>query len=169
MKKLILSTALILTSITAFSQKTENFNFGKYPAKIQKHKKAPLKNLSNPVTKSYAQISKDLYKSTNVNFGGHYVLLNIGSTNYETSAVLADIKTGQVYNIPENKEAFSPEAIYKCLNEQIFITKPNSNLLVLHNFDGGEFNSPKRNYYLWNDKTKKFKLLKTEKLTCKNE
>ncbi|MGX9987516.1 hypothetical protein [Soonwooa purpurea] len=169
MKKLIFSLALIFTSITAFCQKTSNFDFEKYPVKVQKSKKAPLKNLSNSVTKTYSQMSKELYNNTNVNFGGHYILLNIGSTNYETSAVLADINTGKIYDIPENSEVFSPEAVFKCLNEETFITKPNSNLLILNNFTNGQYDKPVRNQYIWNDKTKKFKLIKSEKIVCKNE
>lgn len=169
MNKLFLSSVLIFASNIVFSQNIDNFDFEKYPAKSQNTEKKPLKNQSHSLTKSYAEISKSLYETSDVNFGGHYIVLNIGSTNYETSAVLADVSTGRIYDIPENKEPFSPEAISKCLDEETFITKPTSTLLIVNNFTDGQFDKPVKNYYSWNEKTKKFKLLKTEKLTCKTD
>ena len=100
MNKLFLSSVLIFASNIAFSQNTDNFDFEKYPAKTQNTEKKPLKNQSHPLTKSYAEISKSLYETSDVNFGGHYIVLNMGSTNYETSAVLADVCTGRIYDIP---------------------------------------------------------------------
>lgn len=167
MKKLSLAVVLIFSFNLTFSQNTNNFDFERYPTKTEKVKKKPLKNLSHPLTQSYAQLSKSLYENSDVNFGGHYIVLNIGSTDYETSAVLADMNTGKIYDIPENKEPFSPDATLKCLNEETFITRPNSNLLIINNFVEGEFDKPVKNYYSWNEKTKKFKLLKTENIKCK--
>ncbi|WP_312323635.1 hypothetical protein, partial [Soonwooa sp.] len=145
--------------------------FDKHPAKIQIIKKAKLKNLSNPLTKSYATMAKGIYESNDINFAGHYILLEIGNTTHETSAVIADVKTGLVYDIPENNEPYSPDAVMRCLEDdnEAINTKANSNLLVINNFKDGEFTQPVRNEYLWNDITKKFKLIKSTKLKCTNK
>ncbi len=169
MKKIFINVTLVFATLTISAQtkKSEgNFNFTKYPAKIQKiNNKASLENLSNPLTKSYSTASKEQYKNSKINFAGHYILIENGD-GYESNAVIADVKTGKIYNIPENKEPFSANFTFQCLNQQPLIYKSNSNLLVINNFEGGESEKPIRNYYVWNDTTKKFKKIKSETLKC---
>ena len=169
MKKIIVATLIVAFFSSTFAQNKSNFDFNKYPAKVMtSKKKAPLKNLTNPLTKTYSTDSKRWYNGGEVDFAGHYILIQTGD-GYESNAVIADVKTGTIYNIPENDNSFTNESTIKCLNEDALNYKADSNLLVIHNFVGDESDKPVRNQYVWNDKTKKFKKIKSEKLSCNKE
>jgi len=123
------------------------------------------------LTKSYATESKKMYYGRSPNFGGHYILIEIGDGS-ESKAVIADINTGKIYDTPDNygDDFLYSNDVYYCIKQNAIHNEKYSNLLVINK--GGYYNEDKtvnRNYYLWNDKTKTFKKIKSENQKCLKE
>ena len=105
------------------------------------------------------------------NFAGKYAILYWEAGMGTTQGVIVDYTTGNVYDAPINDET----AFIGCFDEEklkqfsenlgsnkVFFKKE-SNLLVLRSCDEFDNNGIIYRFYVWEEKNKRFNLLKIEK------
>lgn len=124
---------------------------------------------SNSFTKQYKTRVTELYKNAEVNFSGKYTVIYWDAGMGSTLGTLIDCSNGIAYDIPINDET----AFIGCFDEnklkifesifgsQKVFFKKESNLLVLRSCDDND--GIIFRFYIWNEDTKKFTLIKIEK------
>ena len=126
---------------------------------------------SNGFVKQYKSRVTALYKNAKVNFSGKYTIIYWDAGMGTTQGSLIDCSNGKAYDIPINDET----AFIGCFDEnklksfeknfgsqKVFFTKE-SNLLVLRSCDEYNNDGIIFRFYIWNEDSKKFTLLKIEK------
>jgi hypothetical protein len=170
MKAKLLFLPFILMSMSIYSQTHQNIDFNNYKTEITKSKKESLKKYKKyqpyyPKDYYYQPDIVQMYNDAEINFGGQYIIIEHGRTNYEISAFMVDSLTGKIYDLPDSENGFGPESILRCTDAPALDYHPNSNLLIINQyFEENEVPFSKK--YLWDKNSKKFKLLTTEKIKC---
>lgn len=162
MKKSLFFILLLLFSYNAFAQKTPTFK--QYAVKVEKAKAKKINFASHKRAKTFRTNLSNALKE-GVNFAGHYVLASWGcGTNCGDHGII-DARTGNVY-FPEELEGIGIgfcEIDYENIEPVAF--KPDSRLLVLSGFKGGDLSSENAScgiyYFEWTGT--KLKQLKFEK------
>lgn len=162
MKKCLFFILLTLFSYNAFAQKTPTFR--QYAAKVEKTKAKKINFASHKRAKTFRTNLSNALKE-GVNFAGHYILASWGcGTNCNDGGII-DARTGNVY-FPKELEGIGIgfcEIDYETVEPLAF--KPDSRLLVLSGFKGGDLNSEKSScgiyYFEWTGTA--FKQVKFEK------
>ncbi|MEP6903452.1 MAG: hypothetical protein ABJA66_17125 [Actinomycetota bacterium] len=150
MKKLLFFIFLMLFSFNAFAQKTPLFK--QYASKVEKVKVQKVNFASHKRAKTFRTNLSNALKE-GVNFAGHFILATWGcGTNCSDSGII-DARTGNVY-FPKELEGIGIgfcEIDYE--NTEPLAFKPDSRLLVLSGFKGGDLNSEKTScgiyYFEW--------------------
>lgn len=150
MKKLLFFILLMLFSFNAFAQKTPSFR--QYSSKIEKAKTKAIDFSSHKRARTFRTNLTNALKD-GVNFAGHYVLATWGcGTNCSDSGII-DARNGRVY-FPKELGGIGIgfcEIDYENVEPLAF--KPDSRLLVLSGFKGGDLNSEKTScgiyYFEW--------------------
>jgi hypothetical protein len=111
------------------------------------HQKAPIRYSSNPLAKQFKTRITKTYKSTGVNFGGHYCFVDWGCGSPCQQSVLVDVNTGIVYDAPDGSLGY--------------LFKRNSRMIIVNPLDSAEFYLINVGYeqpliYIWSEKSKKF-------------
>lgn len=148
----------------------ENISFNDFQAEITKSIKKPLLNFkSNRSAREYKTKIVEAYKNTRVNFGGRYILLSWNAGMGTSKGFMVDCQNGNILDIPvddstSSMSCFSDESIeefnHKYGDKKIFYTR-SSNLLITRECDEFEDKSIKYHFFVFNQATKKFKVLKT--------
>jgi len=154
---------------------SKDLGFDKFPTNnnLAAIRKAKLNINSNQFTKTYKSRVSEFYKDAEINFSGKYSLIFWDIGMGQTQGILIDCITGNAFDTPINDGI----AFNGCFNEdklkiytkyfgddKVFCRKE-SNLLVLRSCDEYEQNSIVFHFYLWEEETKQFKLLKIEKIS----
>lgn len=164
MKQLFL-TSLLLCSYLSYGQSVEGFDLSLYPAEpIAINKKSPVKWSTNPYKNRKKEI-KEGYELGEISFAGKYitVLWNKGKDTVE--GVMIDPRSGNIYKLP-----FTPSnTSNKCQEEDDIFDRylflPNSRALVTSVCTKKVQKDTKKiyqtfYYYIWNEASKKFSLIK---------
>ncbi len=167
MKQLCL-IGLILCTYFSYGQSVEGFDLSKYPSELKTiKKKSPLKWSTNPFKNRIKEI-KEGYEIGEISFAGNYitVLWNKGKDTVEGAMI--DPRNGIIYKLPispsntlnhcqEEEDVFDRYLFLP--NSRVFVTsvctkKTEKGLTKVHQLFY---------FYLWNEDTKKFSLIKTQK------
>lgn len=170
MKKILLPLLIFsLANLSAHAETMAGYSFEKYPAKVYTGKKAPLK-LGD--WKMFKTRLKDAHADGKVGFGGNYIVSLWGCGTGCLSGAMIDKRTGKIYGLPIGEETPSDfgcsyEFDNPLENERV-IFYPNSRLFISRNCESEQIGDS--NQYIekfsflvnvWDEKTKKFKLIKT--------
>ncbi|MCZ2084340.1 MAG: hypothetical protein LC112_08695 [Flavobacteriales bacterium] len=171
MKTNLIFLPFLLISMSLSSQTQQKIDFSNFKTKIVKSKKANLKKHKKyqskyPKDYYYQPDIVQIYKDSEINFGGQYIIIEHGRTNYEISAFMVDSLTGKIYNLPDSENGFAPESILRCTDDPALDYQPNSNLLIINQYFD-ESGIPLSKKYLWDKNSLKFKLLQTDKINCR--
>ena len=166
-KFFILSMFFLATNYI-YSQTEAGYKFSEYPAKKIEKTKAKINYSSNSTGSSFKTQIKEQYKNGKVDFGGHYITITWGAGAGLTVGAMVDIIDGKIYDLPLSEENSYRGTHHRENNNILY--KPNSNLFICYS----SLNSEKEGYvnlnysiYKWNDKAKKFSLIKTKEITEK--
>ncbi|MFD1134006.1 hypothetical protein [Psychrobacter sanguinis] len=177
MKKLVACLCFSLACMsTSHAETIAGYSFEKYPAKIYKGKKAPLK-LGE--WNSFRTRLKAAHKDSEINFAGNYIVTTWGCGTSCVSGAMIDKRTGKVYDIPlgETEEGLTPyESGMECVadgaeldDDERLAFYPNSRLFITRNCEGEKVNETTGKQLItyhvniWDEKTKTFKLKKVNK------
>ena len=162
--KVSLTILLLLLLNTLFAQTIEGVKYESYPAKVSNAKKSKIDYASHPKGKLFKTAITEEYNANSVNFGGHYICTFWGAGQGMTGGVMADILTGKLYSLPLTSDNSYRQTYYN-ENKNIF-NQANSNLFVCYRNEPSAKDPNLVNlyyhFYEWNDKTKKFTLLKKQ-------
>lgn len=174
-KKIVLISICFLTNYN-YSQSFKDYSFENYKTgKIKPKTKAKINYSSNPTATSYKTRIKNKYKTGKINFASFYIAVTWGCGTGCASGAMVDTRDGKVYDLPINETTY----FYGCdLDEDFVLYKDFSNLFIsIYCTEVGIENSD--DYYLektyfineWNEKEKKFNLIKTikERKTTENK
>lgn len=161
--------SLLILSLPAQAKSVAGFDFNDYPAKIYTGKKAPLKLGDWQIFRKRLKWAHDDGK---INFAGNYIVSLWGCGAGCLSGAMVDKRTGNVYDIPIGEETpydfGCSYEIGNTLEDERLVFYPNSRLFISRNCESkqvGNSNQYIEKYTffinLWNEKTKKFKLIKT--------
>jgi hypothetical protein len=163
--KTILMIATIHLCMITNAQNFGNYNFSNYPAAVTNGKKATLILASNKLGKTFkTRISQD-YKTSKVNFAGHYIVIDI----FKRGGAMVDVNNGKIYDFPDGSDvgmgcddSFEyPEATHK-----------NSKMVVFsacsQNMQDEKYNDIVYSIYIWDEANKRFSNVKEIKKTVKN-
>ena len=182
MKKLVACLCFSLACMsTSHAETIAGYSFEKYPAKIYKGKKAPLK-LGE--WSSFRTRLKAAHKDGEINFAGNYIVTTWGCGTSCVSGAMIDKRSGKVYGIPlgeietetEDEDGVTPyESGMECVadgfeldDDERLAFYPNSRLFITRNCKGVKVNETTGKqlltYYvnIWDEKTKTFKLKKVK-------
>lgn len=136
---------------------------------FESYKKPKINFAGNKFALQYKSKILEVYKTAKVNFGGHYIIIYWSAGMGTSKGFMVDSLTGNILTIPVNNETttmgcFSDESINKFNleygEEKIFFSQ-SSNLLVARDCDEFDNKTIRFHFFEWNDKTKKFKKIKT--------
>jgi hypothetical protein len=104
--KTILFFAFILSvKFQAISQTIVGYSFDKYKVeKVFEGKKAVVDYKSSKTAKSFRTQIKEQYKTSKVDFAGHYTTIGWGAGMGLTLGAIVDVETGKVYDLPLTEE-----------------------------------------------------------------
>ena len=150
MKKPLFFILFTVFAFNAFGQKTPSFK--QYSSRVEKAKAQKIDFSSHKRARTFRTNLSNALKE-GVNFAGHYNLATWGcGTNCSDSGII-DTRTGKVY-FPKELEGIGIgfcEIDYE--NTEPLVYKPDSRLLVLSGFKGGDLNSEKTScgiyYFEW--------------------
>lgn len=166
--------ALLLFSIFFISlnglncQIVEGFDYTKYPAPINSStQKAKLNFNSNPSAKMDKKQIVNGYESGTITFAGYYVTIIWACGNNCLKGVMVDTRSGNIYNLPISSQTATNHCIFYedvfdrylfLSTSKLFIT---STCKELKNIKTGNIVQNQTFFvHLWNDKLKKFDLIK---------
>jgi hypothetical protein len=136
--KCLFLAALILAFGAAVFAQSKTPAFKQYAAKVEKIRNVKV-NLKSHKTANMFRTNLRNAAKEGVNFAGHYILTTWGcGTNCSQSAII-DARSGRVF-FPEQLEGIGigfcelPDAAF----EEPLVYKPESRLLVLNGFKGGD-------------------------------
>lgn len=179
-KSIILSLLAIpfcVLTTTAHAEKMIGYDFNQYATKIYTGKKAPLK-LGD--WKMFKTRLKWAHQDGEINFAGNYMVTTWGCGAGCLSGAMIDKRTGMVYGLPigegspydfgcshEWKNPLENEAIVFQANSRLFISR---NCEMEQIGDSNQY-TEKYTYFVnvWDEKAKKFKLIKEVKKSIKRE
>jgi hypothetical protein len=163
MQKVITILGFLILATVTNGQVLKKFPFEKYSVKAISTKKAGLDLKSHILGQKYKTVITESYRKENVNFGGHYIVIVWGEGAGLSGGILADINTGKLYDLPLTEKNSYRGSSGLEQNNNIKHNK-NSRLFVCYNSEDLEENVTKLNYYYYefNEKIKKFKLIKTK-------
>jgi hypothetical protein len=151
----------------------EEFQFDKYSSgnELNNIKKAPLNTSSNKFIQTHKTRISKLYENIKINFARNYTIIYWDAGMGSTLGTIIDYSTGKAYDIPLNDETAyigcmdnnKLEKFNKNFADRKVFFKSNSKLLVLRSCDEYGENAIIFRFYLWDEKFKKFNLLKVEK------
>lgn len=176
MKKLAVYLCFSLVCIsTSHAETIAGHSFEKYPAKLYKGKKAPLKLGEWSYFRTRL---KAAHQDGKINFAGNYIVTTWGCGASCLSGAMIDKRTGKVYDIPlgETEDGVTPyESGAECFAEgaeledsERLVFYPNSRLFISRNCEGERVNSTTGKQLItyhvniWDEKSKKFKLKKVQ-------
>lgn len=178
MKKLlalgILMTMLAFSS-HSYAEKMVGYDFNHYASQIYTGKKAPLK-LGD--WKMFKTRLKWAHQDDEIGFAGNYMVSTWGCGAGCLSGAMIDKRTGKVYGLPIGEDTpydfgCSHEWQNELDNERV-VFMPNSRLFISRNCEAeqiGDSNQyiEKYTYFVnvWDEKAKKFKLIKQVKKSVK--
>lgn len=175
--KSILFFALIFSAkFQAISQTTVGYSFGKYAVgKVYEGKKAIVDYKSSPTAKSYRTQIKEQYKTSKVDFAGHYTMITWGAGTGLTLGAIVDVETGKVYDLPLSEE----NSVRGCTSSNEtdsdnILHKNNSTLFITFICSDKVNETTKATTYVkvysvfnWDETKKKFILLKKKTVETK--
>jgi hypothetical protein len=163
MIKLILTLTILFSITICNGQIIKEFPFEKYPSKISSSKKAPLKLSSHKLGKTYRTAIKRQYTAGKIDFGGHFVIVLWGCGTGCSDGAMVDTKTGIIYSIPiDLNNSYRGGNIEENHNIKY---KADSKLFVCYSSNREDENKLRLDYYYYSfdEKLKKFNLIKKEK------
>jgi hypothetical protein len=150
MKKPLFLIIFLLFSMSVFAQKTPSFR--QYASKPEKAKAKTIDFSSHKRARTFRTNLTNALKD-GVNFAGHYVLATWGCGTNCSDGGIIDARNGKVY-FPKELEGIGIgfcEIDYEKTEPLVY--KPESRLLVLSGFKGGDLNSEKSScgiyYFEW--------------------
>lgn len=174
MNKPALTLSLLLLSLLttfAYAKTVAGYEFGKYPAKVYTGKKAPLKLTKSDDWWFFRTRIRDIHHDGTVGFAGKYMVGIWGCGAGCVMGAMVDKSTGKVYGLPIGENTpydlgCSHEFDSPLENERV-VFFPNSRLFVTRDCENEQIGNSNQylekytfNMYLWDEKTKKFKLTK---------
>ena len=162
-----------LSTLSSHAETVAGYRFENYPAPLYIGKPAKLDYKSDPIAKLFKTRITEAYQQGEIGFGGNFVVAMWGCGTGCISGAMADKRTGRVYPLPINEETaydFGCWSVDDSNEDERVSFYPNSRLLITRTCEQAPIensNTAKRHvtYYVnvWNDKTKKFNLIKTVK------
>ena len=169
LSKIILAIAFVFFYTSIFSQSVGGVKFENYQAKISNRKKANLNLYSHKLGRKFRTAITEGYNNTNVDFGGHYIVVLWGCGTGCSNGVMVDINTGLIYSIPTEH---SYRGVYYDNNDNIRYEK-NSYLFYTYETLMNEKDEKKIDlhyyFYKFDEKTKKFNLFSRLNKTVESE
>ena len=169
-KTLLIFSFLLIASI-AKGQSLTGFSFNKYPVTtISKSTKAKIDYNSHEIARRFKTAITNEYKLNKVNFAGHYIVCTWGCGAGCLDGAMADIHTGIVYKLPmgETKNFTvcvldkNEDCVEYVKDSRLFITQ-----ICIQNKSTAKSDIQEKEYFVnvWNEKAKKFDLIKHETLS----
>lgn len=162
-----------LSTLSSHAETVAGYRFENYPAPLYIGKSAKLNYKSNSIAKLFKTRITEAYQEGEIGFGGNFVVAMWGCGTGCIDGAMADKRTGHVYPLPINEETaydFGCWSVDDSDEDERVSFYPNSRLLITRTCEQAPIensNTAKRHvtYYVnvWNDKTKKFNLIKTVK------
>ena len=171
----VLAIKLFALSGLTYAEQMVGYDFNQYASKIYTGKKAPLK-LGD--WKMFKTRLKWAHQDGEIGFAGNYIVSTWGCGAGCLSGAMIDKRTGLVYGLPIGEGTpydlgCSHEWSNPLENEAI-VFQPNSRLFISRNCNAeqiGDSNQYIEKYtyfvHLWDEKNKKFKLIKQVKKSVK--
>lgn len=122
--------------------------FEDFSTELKIIEKANINYKSHPIAREYKTMITNGYNDSEVNFGGHYILVTWGCGSPCSSGAIVDVFNGNVFPIPTTAFGYS--------------FRKNSTLLISDPPDERNYKYIFENYttevleYIWNENTKKF-------------
>ena len=163
-KCVFVSVLLIIASLVVsgqdhdISEELAIFNpkikFGDFSVPVYTGEKAEVNINSSKTAHQYRTVIQHAYKTSEINFAGHYTLVSWGCGSPCMWGAIIDVKTGCVYDIPQSGEG------YDCRqNSRMLLVNPPAKKEPadphLYYFKNRPYDVPE--IYIFNDSTKKFK------------
>ncbi len=167
MKHLLLLNFLFVSCLV-YSQSVEGVALSKYPAVAEEVKKRALINWQTNPFKNKIKEIRDGYEKQEVSFAGYYTTILWKKGVDTILGVMIDTRSGIIYKLPISASNCSN----KCMDvDDIFdryLFLPSSKLFVTSVCRKVKLNSESKvrqefYFYLWNEATKKFSLIKQTK------
>lgn len=167
MKHLLLLNFLFITCLV-YSQSVEGVDLSKYPAVAEEVKKRALIDWQTNPFKKKAKEIREGYEKQEVSFAGYYTTILWKKGGDTIQGVMIDTRSGIIYKLPISASNCSN----KCMDvDDIFdryLFLPSSKLFVTSVCRKVKLNSESKvrqefYFYLWNEATKKFSLIKQTK------
>lgn len=179
-KSIILSLLAIpfcVLTTTAHAEKMVGYDFNQYATKIYTGKKAPLK-LGD--WKMFKTRLKWAHQDGEINFAGNYMVTTWGCGAGCLSGAMIDKRTGVIYGLPIGEgspyDSGCSHGWQNPLENEAIAFQANSRLFISRNCEMeqiGDSNQyiEKYTYFIniWDEKAKKFKLIKQVKKSIKKE
>lgn len=172
MKPLIKPASLAILAISSISlahaDRVAGYDFNDYAVKVYQGKKAPLKLGDWRMFRTRLKWTHD---DGEIGFGGNYMVSMWGCGTGCISGAMIDKRTGKVYGLPIGEDT---PYDFGCIHEfdnplenERVVFFPNSRLFVTRDCENKQISDSNQylekytfNMYLWDEKTKKFKLTK---------
>ena len=117
---------------------------------IYKGSKSPIDYGSNPTAKSFKTVLTNDYKSTDINFGGHYTFIYWGCGSPCQQSAMVDWLDGKVYDGPVAGLGFD----FRSNSKMLIVNPPDSSGF----YEICGYCTPE--IWIWDEKEKKFERLK---------
>ncbi|MDO4897014.1 MAG: hypothetical protein Q3971_06590 [Moraxella sp.] len=171
MKPMIKLASLFILAIStpfAHADNVAGYDFDDYAVKVYQGKKAPLK-LGD--WRMFRTRLNQTHADGKIDFGGNYMVSMWGCGTSCISGAMIDKRTGMVYGLPIGEGV---PYDFGCVHEfdnplenEPVVFLPNSRLFVARNCESEQVGNSNQylekytfNMYLWQEKTKAFKLIK---------
>lgn len=159
---------LLIFSFSLNSQIVEGYDLAKYPAKMNTStKKAKLNFASNPSATAHKVKIKEIYEKQTIGFAGNYIVTLLECGTDCIKGFMVDIRTGYIYTMPISKLTVGNSCVIASDVFDRYLFSPESKLLVtsicrekLVENNQKVHQNQSYAFYLWNETTKKFDLLK---------
>lgn len=171
----ILGISLLLCSPMIYAETMAGYDFNQYTTKIYTGKKASLK-LGD--WKSFRTRLREAHQDGEIGFAGNYIVSMWGCGTGCLSGAMIDKRSGIIYGLPIGEDT---PYDFGCVheweneldNERVYFTA-NSRLFISRNCDAEQIGNSdqyieKYTYFInvWDEKAKKFKLIKQVKKSVK--
>jgi hypothetical protein len=158
MKRQLIYPAILWLAIISISAKAQQPLFNEYRTEVYKGKAAKIIFKNNPTAKMFRTAIRDTYYGkdyikkwdpTGLNFAGHYCFVSWGCGSPCQSAAIVDLKTGIVYDAPSASYGYKFKR-----NSRLVIINPDK--VVVDGKVDTTCVGCISEYWLWNERTKKF-------------
>jgi len=163
MKKTVLFLLLVISLISCQEKAKKDGESGNSTiSNAEVTSKASINFKSNPIAERYRTVIQEKYEELDVNFASYYIVVTWGCGSGCVSGAMVDIRDGNVYPMPEDKEWGG--------NGTYIDSKKESNLLLtaaVAQSPAGEIEES-RKYWEWDEDLKKFSFMKEEVVLLQN-